>query len=500
MRKWHAGGGNSSCTEITPLWHALLPPGGQPTESDVSICGALLSILQTSAETMNRQKQSPLNPPRPRPGLPQRAVPAFNPPLPPPPMRVPPQFIEAMRRIAGNDSANPEPKRGESTRAAAQASVNKWKSSFKLLGDQEDSPQEQTTGCAERTELYDPSSPLSSDSEPEVLQAPPPTCSPPSLEVILPRQPLSPDRQRHDSRRWDSESRLLDRHDFVPGSRPSENRGLSPGYRPAQRPAYSPEGGPLRCQGFNFNRDSLDQQNHNPPDRILQGPPPHQLGASAGEEGRTLPEHRREAAAPPRTSPPRFKRDYQHLRPSETVEMDQDLPWTKVTKTEENTAAPSRCPITCELCDVEVANAQELQAHLDSKSHWDTLQYIQENNNYDDVTAAFLQEVMLCKSLQCSRAIEDSALKALQENDHMTKVEMFHCAACKLFVPTSGADVKAHITSVDHLCNTKVQQTAFHISKLLSLKVSFVSEFHLFSCRSLKCSKDVHASAKQKPS
>uniref|UniRef100_A0A3B3BQ34 DBIRD complex subunit ZNF326 n=1 Tax=Oryzias melastigma TaxID=30732 RepID=A0A3B3BQ34_ORYME len=396
---------------------------------------------------MNRQKQSPLNPPRPRPGLPQRAVPAFNPPLPPPPMRVPPQFIEAMRRIAGNDSANPEPKRGESTRAAAQASVNKWKSSFKLLGDQEDSPQEQTTGCAERTELYDPSSPLSSDSEPEVLQAPPPTCSPPSLEVILPRQPLSPDRQRHDSR-----------------------------------------------------RDSLDQQNHNPPDRILQGPPPHQLGASAGEEGRTLPEHRREAAAPPRTSPPRFKRDYQHLRPSETVEMDQDLPWTKVTKTEENTAAPSRCPITCELCDVEVANAQELQAHLDSKSHWDTLQYIQENNNYDDVTAAFLQEVMLCKSLQCSRAIEDSALKALQENDHMTKVEMFHCAACKLFVPTSGADVKAHITSVDHLCNTKVQQTAFHISKLLSLKVSFVSEFHLFSCRSLKCSKDVHASAKQKPS
>ncbi|RVE61098.1 hypothetical protein OJAV_G00167540 [Oryzias javanicus] len=395
---------------------------------------------------MNRQKKSLLHPSRP--GLPQRAVPGFN-PL--PPMRVPPQFIEAMRRIAGNDSANPEPNRGEPTGAAEQQSVNKWKSSFKLVGDQEDSPQEKTTSGAERTELYDPSSPLSSDSEPEVLQAPPPTCSPLSLGVILPRQPLSPERQRHDSRRWENESRLLDRQDLVPGSRPSENRRLSPGYRLAQRRAYSPDGGAP--------------------------------AGGQGEEGRTLPEHRREAAAPPRTSPPRFKRDYQHLRPLETVEMDQDLPWTKMTKTEENTASPNRSPITCELCDVEVANAQELQAHLHCKSHWDTLQYIQENNNYNDVTAAFLQEVLFCKSLRCSRAIEDSALKALQENDHMTKVEMFHCAACKLFVPTSGADVKAHITSVDHLRNTKefeVQQRRACLSKAETLLKELRPQFEHF--------------------
>lgn len=47
-------------------------------------------------------------------------------------------------------------------------------------------------------------------------------------------------------------------------------------------------------------------------------------------------------------------------------------------------------------------------------------------------------------------------LAALQENDHMTKVEMFHCAACNVLVSTSAASVQTHITSQEHLFNTKV--------------------------------------------
>lgn len=82
----------------------------------------------------------------------------------------------------------------------------------------------------------------------------------------------------------------------------------------------------------------------------------------------------------------------------------------------------------------------------------------------------------------------------------MTKVEMFHCAACKLLVPTSGADVKAHITSVDHLRNTKVQLTAFSGCTPLPVTAALVSELFLFPCRSSRSSKDVHASAKQRPS
>lgn len=50
-----------------------------------------------------------------------------------------------------------------------------------------------------------------------------------------------------------------------------------------------------------------------------------------------------------------------------------------------------RSPILCDLCDVELANGQELQDHLESKTHWDILEHIQQENNYDDMTIAFLQ-------------------------------------------------------------------------------------------------------------
>ena len=50
-----------------------------------------------------------------------------------------------------------------------------------------------------------------------------------------------------------------------------------------------------------------------------------------------------------------------------------------------------RDPITCDLCDVQLANGQELEDHLDSRGHWGTLEYIQQNNNYDDLEIAFLQ-------------------------------------------------------------------------------------------------------------
>lgn len=50
-----------------------------------------------------------------------------------------------------------------------------------------------------------------------------------------------------------------------------------------------------------------------------------------------------------------------------------------------------RITINCDLCDVEVSNGQELEKHLQSKIHWDTMEHIQEQNNYDDMTIAFLQ-------------------------------------------------------------------------------------------------------------
>lgn len=67
-------------------------------------------------------------------------------------------------------------------------------------------------------------------------------------------------------------------------------------------------------------------------------------------------------------------------------------------------------------------------------------------------------------------------LSALQENNHMTKVEMFHCAACKVYISTSVAEVQAHITSEEHLSRTKVMLLSYKCNNtdVFSLNILFV--------------------------
>lgn len=52
---------------------------------------------------------------------------------------------------------------------------------------------------------------------------------------------------------------------------------------------------------------------------------------------------------------------------------------------------PCRIPVICDLCDIELLDCQELQDHLESRTHWNTMEHIQQENNYDDLTVAFLQ-------------------------------------------------------------------------------------------------------------
>lgn len=195
-----------------------------------------------------------------------------------------------------------------------------------------------------------------------------------------------------------------------------------------------------------------------------------------------MPEYKREMATTVRLSPPRSERGYQHQLGHVGTGLEQITPSKEVTKNRSRTMIMDN-PITCDLCEVEFANGQELEDHLDSRSHWDTLEHIQQQNNYDDLAIAFLQEVMLYKSRQCSRAIEDSALQALQENDHMTKVEMFHCASCQVFISTSASSVQSHITSQEHLSNTKefeVRQRRACLDKAETMMTELKPQFEHF--------------------
>ncbi|XP_030607484.1 uncharacterized protein LOC115795631 isoform X2 [Archocentrus centrarchus] len=376
-----------------------------------------------------------------------------------PTTRVPQDFIDAMRRIAGPSDMTAETQPAQK----APSSVDKWKSSFKPIGEEDGDSQDQSTSYKEKPGLYDPYEPLSSDSESEMPQDQDHNLSPPIDDNDGEHQCFSPVRGCPDDQHWDSSyskpgSGPLDR-DFSTGTRPAEIPGLSPVIRQPEEQIYNPEAESLHC--FGSLGEPVDQRGGSP-DRLIHASStfPTPFGQRTNGEKITLPEYKLETI---RLSPPRLQ-DYHHKA------------WTE-------TCHPQRTSIFCDLCEVELASGQELQDHLDSKCHWDTLEHIQQNNKYDDLIIAFLQEVMLYKSHHCSQAVEDSTLQTLQENHHLTKVEMFHCAACKVYISTSVAEVQAHITSEEHIFCTKefeVHQRHACLSKAEAMMKELKPQFEHF--------------------
>lgn len=380
---------------------------------------------------MNRKKRFPLRPP----AVTQEAAPSY-PPAQHISMSVPRGFREAMEYISGRmaDNSSVGAEKAAHTKLASKpaASAPKWKSSFKV-GDGEDGLQEESTGSQERNELYDPFNPDDEHDKPQ--------------EQDHYRVSANQDAEHQQSNsRWDrhysqTQSHASNCHDLSHKMQPIDSQD----HRLPETAVHSP-----------------DFESTVPPSYGSSGRPPHhrlsspQMFPSAygvqgtNEENLSIPEYRREMTTTDRLSPPRLKRDYQH----HSGNNETGLHTADVTN-RRTVLLMDNVPISCDLCDVELANGQELQDHLESMSHWDTLEHIQKQSNYNDVTIAFLQEVMLCKSRECSRAIEDSLLQALQENDHMTKVEVFHCAACSVYLSTSASVVHSHLTSQEHLSNTK---------------------------------------------
>ncbi|XP_037537226.1 DBIRD complex subunit ZNF326 [Nematolebias whitei] len=363
-----------------------------------------------------------------------------------------------MKRISASDTVPTPPpilkKAGE-----RPPPTSLWRSSFQSVDKKEGNSEVKAKGSEERPQLYDPCSPLSSDSESEKPKTQHHKPSPNIQDKSVECQRLSPDRRCRQSSPWESHHaepgrQLVDKHNFP--TRPTENRGLSPRRSLREIHAYSPERKTLDRPGYGLKGGPKEKRVCSP-DRVPHGSSdqPYRGRRTNGEERTTLPEYRREMPPTRRPSPPRLKRDHQQLGHVETAGLNQDPLPAKVTREAEKAVPVDRCPITCDLCDVELANAQELEDHLDCKSHWNTLEHIQQNNKYDDLAIAFLQEVMLYKSRHCSQAVEEKALQALQEKDHMTKVEMLHCAACKVYVSTSAADVHIHVTSQGHLSKAK---------------------------------------------
>ncbi|XP_056913390.1 DBIRD complex subunit ZNF326-like [Takifugu flavidus] len=355
---------------------------------------------------------------------------------------VPEGFKEAMKWVNKlNDYQNTQIPEMDSKipaihRNKGKMSVMKWKSSFKPIDDPDDnSPQDGCPDDPERSELYDPYNPVSPDSEHDISQGQGHSRSLLKQEDNPEPQPITINKSR-----WD-----------VPAaaSRPPERDDRGPDNGPSNSRARATE--PFVPAGYGSAGRSLDQRVGSPERHILRVSP-QRFPASyrpqrPNDDERMISDYRGEVTARGRPSPPRLKRNSNEFGYCQTS-MDEIPSRTKRLVME-------RIPVICDLCDIELLDCQELQDHLESRTHWNTMEHIQQENNYDDLTVAFLQEVMLHKSRRFSHPIEDSFLEALHENDHMTKVEVFHCAVCETFVSSSASSVRAHVMSQAHLTSIK---------------------------------------------
>lgn len=162
--------------------------------------------------------------------------------------------------------------------------------------------------------------------------------------------------------------------------------------------------------------------------------------------------------------PPKLEVDYQHQSGFGVTGGDQVQPPLKVTRKRSRSLSVETDggPFSCDLCEVELSEAKGLGEHLECRSHWETLELIQLQNKYDDMTIAFLQESMLNKVRKGSKVMDDGALKPLYEKDKIKKVEMLHCGFCKVYISTSVSSVQNHLNSQEHSRNktgVKVKQS-----------------------------------------
>ncbi|XP_072297912.1 uncharacterized protein [Eucyclogobius newberryi] len=175
-------------------------------------------------------------------------------------------------------------------------------------------------------------------------------------------------------------------------------------------------------------------------------------------------------------SPPRLS---QRKRSSQFSDLEPDQAFTPVVQYHS-----PRNRYNCDLCQLELSNWSELQEHNESKTHWDTLEYIQKKSRYDDVTMAFIQDELQRTSWdKYNHIIEDSKPQSLPEQNHMIKIELFRCAPCNVYVPTSLSAVQAHIKSPEHITKSKdfeTTQKQYSLHKAARMLLDFPIQYQDF--------------------
>ncbi|XP_034293082.1 DBIRD complex subunit ZNF326 isoform X6 [Pantherophis guttatus] len=122
-----------------------------------------------------------------------------------------------------------------------------------------------------------------------------------------------------------------------------------------------------------------------------------------------------------------------------------------------------RMAFTCSFCKFRTFEEKDIEAHLESAVHQETLDHIQKQTKFDKVVMEFLHECMVNKfkktamrkqqttsQMEAAQITEKDVMEGVTADDHMMKVETVLCSACSVYVPALHSSVQQHLKSPEH--------------------------------------------------
>jgi len=139
----------------------------------------------------------------------------------------------------------------------------------------------------------------------------------------------------------------------------------------------------------------------------------------------------------------------------------------------------SRIQFACSVCKFRSFEDEEIQKHLQSKFHKETLRFI--STKLPDKTVEFLQEYIVNRNKKIEKRRQElmekestkpkpDPFKGIGQEHFFKKIEAAHCLACDMLIPAQHQLLQRHLHSVDHNHNRRLaaeqfKKTSLHVAK-----------------------------------
>uniref|UniRef100_G1L682 A-kinase anchoring protein 8 n=1 Tax=Ailuropoda melanoleuca TaxID=9646 RepID=G1L682_AILME len=141
--------------------------------------------------------------------------------------------------------------------------------------------------------------------------------------------------------------------------------------------------------------------------------------------------------------------------------------------------AADRIQFACSVCKFRSFEDEEIQKHLQSKFHKETLRFI--STKLPDKTVEFLQEYIVNRNKKIEKRRQElmekestkpkpDPFKGIGQEHFFKKIEAAHCLACDMLIPAQHQLLQRHLHSVDHNHNRRLaaeqfKKTSLHVAK-----------------------------------